>query len=170
MNWKKFDYADFVERTKGKIGQFDDVKIYKDVVPSNQIGTIESSIFNKCAKSIIPFIALRDKVVIMGVWSTSIMGLSNKTNIEKLEPTFKQVVGIGPEVDNIEVGDFVDISFDATIHPIQIDNNSLDLKKMIEFYGDARNIIKGSEMKDIYCISYYVVPSYAIAGIYEIEY
>lgn len=158
MKWKEFNLVEFHSRTKGKIGLLDEVE------------TIESENPNKIreGKMIVDYVPIRDKVLVLAVWKLSPITLTNKAQVQKEEPSFKMVVAYGDETHSIKIGDIVQINFNATIQPIQIKENALELSKMIEMYGNPTlKLPVAQEIQSVYVTAYYTVPFYAIDGIFE---
>lgn len=117
--------------------------------------------------SIVPYFPVRDKVVVRTVFEESIMALRDEAAIRKAEPISKTIVATGDEVDGLDIGDEVNVSFNATIEPIVFKGNKKTIKKMIAAITNTSvkfNPIEAG-VKNVRMVEYYSVPLFAINGV-----
>lgn len=138
--------------------EFDEVKV-KEVKYKN--GDVLFS------RTKVPFYPLRDKVVVRVVFEESALVVRDEQKIRQSQPKHTFVVGTGPETIGVEVGDEVNVSFNASIEPIEFKGNIKSIKSMQDLLSDKTlklNPIEQSNRK-VVMIEYYSVPMFAINGI-----
>ncbi len=121
----------------------------------------EGTIFTK-----VPYYPLRDKVVVRNVYEETTIAIRDEASMRKAEPISTTVVAYGDEVHGIEIGDKVDIGFNASIKMIDFKENSRSVKKTIERVSNNRQIITAdTKPLRIKMVEYYVVQFISINGV-----
>lgn len=115
------------------------------------------------SKSKVPFFPLKDKVVVKAVFEESALVVKDEQKVRQSTPKYTEVVAIGNEVDNLEVGDRVHISFNASIEPLTFEKNDQSIKHKMNLLKDIA--ISKSTVGRINMIEYYIAPAYSVTGI-----
>lgn len=119
------------------------------------------------AQTKVPFIPIRDKVIIKAIFEESSMIVKSEDKIRRANPKHQIIIGIGDKVDGLNIGDEVKVGFNASIEPLEFENNDKSIKTMMDLIGDPKiklNPIDAQQRKVI-MIEYYIVPAISIVGI-----
>ena len=138
MKYKEYNLEQFRKEAVNKLQLMDEVTVF------------ESDNKNKIrnAESIVDYIPMRDKVLILAAWLISPNALTAKSGLEREEPVAKIILGFGDETHNIQIGDFVQVNFSATIQPVEILDCKIELNEMKEYYNNPLHKVQsGQEFK-----------------------
>lgn len=153
MKFKDFDYKEFLNRTDKRIGWLD-----TPISSARPDGLI--------ATSKVAVLPTRDKIVIMNVFKVSGLAAITRERMTKESPVFKEVVGIGPEVKDVRIGDIVELTPHSPIDYIYIKGNILDVDTIEEIHT---SLSTAGLAKSVYIIEYTVANSHAINVIHHID-
>ena len=115
------------------------------------------------SKSKVPFFPLKDKVVVKAIFEESALVVKDEQKVRQSNPKYIEVVGVGNEVENLEVGDRVHISFNASIEPLTFEGNDQSIKRKMNLIKDIA--VSKSTTSKINMIEYYIAPAYSVTGI-----
>jgi len=128
-------------------------------------GVVERERGESKAVSRVPYIPIRDKVLIKAIFELSPLATIDEKTLRKENPKIAYVVGMGDEVQGLKLGDEVTVSFNANIEPIFFDENDKSMLAAMKKKSDIK-LLAGTKPSKITIIEFYVVPFFAINGIY----
>ena len=122
------------------------------------------------AKSKVSGYSLGDTVIARRTYTISameIMGL-NEDRLKKSKPSDIEVVSVGPEVKDIEVGDIVELGYSPTSNLIDFKDNPRTIVKTVAHFENIDKIPSDKRFNKVTMVEYVTVNAHSVKHVFKI--
>jgi hypothetical protein len=145
-------------------------KYFDSEITDIEVSKVTKEVKDGKIETIIPYFPLRDRVVVKTIFYKNVFDSFDPKEIVKSAPKKVMVVAKGEAVPILQIGDYVDLTFNATVDPIPFKENNKSVKVVTEIVKEYLNkfrdtLTPADKLQPIKIIEYFSVPYYSIVGI-----